>query len=478
MPSKKQSASRPLEITGTAVSRRRFIYTSALTASSLALAGCLSPGARYKSPNEKLDVAIIGCDGKGDVDSAGMAGENIVALCDVDANALAKAAAKWPKARQYRDYRVMLDKEKGINATTVTIPDHSHASAALRAIQRGVHVYCQKPLTHTVSEARILTLAARRHKVATQMGNQGHCNESIRKLCEMIWSGAIGPVRAVHCWTDRPYWYQGLTRPGGTDPVPAALDWDLWLGPAATRPFVDQWPDASFAGTRQSIYARRHPNVYHPFSWRGWWEFGCGSLGDMGCHVMDAPNWALQLGPPASVELVDSSKITLEMAPYWSILRYQFPDRGDGLPACSLTWYDGGKKPPVPVEMEAKKWDDNGTLFIGDKGKIVCGALSETPHLLPESLMKEYQFPPPGIPRVPGNDAYLDFIRACKGGPAASSNFDIAGPLTETVLLGNLAMRVGRPGVPLLWDPFRLEVVNAPEAAAFIQTEYREGWAI
>jgi len=464
-----------LTITGTTVTRRRFIYTSALAASSLALAGCLSSGTRYRSPNEKLDVGIIGCDGKGDVDSAGMAGENIVALCDVDTNALAKAAKKWPHARQYRDYRVMLDKEQTIDAVTVTIPDHQHAPAAMRAIQCGKHVYCQKPLTHMISEARALTQVARKYKVATQMGNQGHCNESIRKLCEMIWSGVIGPIREVHCWTDRPYWYQGLTRPGGTDVVPDSLDWDLWVGPAPMRPYVGQWPAASYAGTHQSKYASMHPNVYHSFGWRGWWDFGCGSLGDMGCHVMDAPNWALSLGAPLSVELVDSSRLTLEMAPYWSIIRYQFPDRGN-LPACTLTWYEGGKQPELPPEMAGKKWDDNGTLFIGDQGKIVCGALSETPHLLPESRMADYQFPAPTIPRVPGNDAYQDFIRACKGGPAASSNFDVSGPLTETVLLGNLALRL--PGKKLQWDAASMTVANAPEAAPFILAQYRDGWGI
>ena len=465
----------PLIITGTAVTRRRFIYTSAMAASSLALAGCLTPTGRYRSPNDKLDVGIIGCDGKGEVDSAGMASENIVALCDVDTNALAKAAKKWPKARQYRDYRVMLDKEKTIDAVTVTIPDHQHAPAAMRAIQRGKHVYCQKPLTHMISEARALKLAARKHKVATQMGNQGHCNESIRKLCEMIWTGVIGPIREVHCWTDRPYWYQGLTRPRRTDPVPNTLDWDLWVGPAAMRPYVGVWTEASFKGTQQSKYAHFHPHVYHDYGWRGWWDFGCGSLGDMGCHVMDAPNWALSLGAPSSVELVASSRLTLEMAPYWSIVRYEFPDRGN-LPACTLTWYEGGKQPELPPEMAGKQWDDNGTLFVGDKGKILCGALSDSPHLLPDTLMKDYHFPAPTIPRVPGNDAYQDFIRACKGGPAASSNFEVSAPLTETVLLGNLAMRL--PGRKLHWDAATMTVTNAPDAAPFIQAQYREGWGI
>ena len=465
----------PISITGSAVTRRRFIYTSALTASSLALAGCLSPRAGRWSPNEKLAVGIIGCGGKGEVDSAGMAGENIVALCDVDANALAKAAQKWPKARQYRDYRVMLDQEKTIDAVTVSIPDHQHAPAAMRAIERGKHVYCQKPLTHTISEARALTLAARKYKVATQMGNQGHCNNNIRKLCEMIGSGVIGQVRQVHCWTDRPIWYQGLSRPRGTDPVPGSLDWDLWVGPAPMRPYLDKWPAASYAGSQQSASAGNYPNVYHTFSWRGWWDFGCGALGDMGCHVMDAANWALALGAPASVELLAASRLVLEMAPRWSIIRYQFPERGDKA-ACSLTWYDGGKQPELPPEMEGEAWEDNGTLFVGDKGKIVCGGLSENPRLLPRSRMAGYQFPAPTIPRVPGNDPYQDFIRACKGGPPASSNFNVSGPFTEMVLLGNVAIRVF--GKKLEWNAAAMTVANAPGAAAFIQAQYREGWEI
>ncbi len=463
---KSPSAPVRLEIPLRSLSRRHFIYTTALAASSLALVGRAAPRRAYKSPNEKLDIAIIGCGGKGQVDSTNLAnaGENIVALCDVDAKNLAKAALKWPNAKQYRDYREMIEKEKSADAVTVSIPDHHHAPAAMRAIKARKHVYCQKPMTHTVSEARALTLAAREYKVMTQMGNQGHSDEGIRQLCEMIWSGAIGTVREAHSWTNRPIWPQGLVRPKTTDPVPANLDWDLWLGPAPERPFVSQWPDDKMRDRR----------IYHPFAWRGWWDFGCGALGDMACHVMDGANWALKFGSPSSVELVDSSPVSVDMAPNWSIIRYQFPER-EGLPPCTYTWYDGGKKPERPKEMEAENWESSGTLFIGDKGKILCGEYIGRPRLLPESSMAEYKRPTQTIPRVPGNSPYKDWIRACKGGPPACSNFDVSGPFTEVVVLGNLALRLGKK---IDWDGVNMKAKGLPEADQYIHAQYRKGWEI
>ena len=384
-----------IELPRTGLTRRHFLYTTALGAASVVVAGRTTARTLGKSPNEKLDVAIIGTAGKGQVDSNAIAqaGENIVALCDIDSKNLAKAALKWPNAKQYRDYRVMIEKEKSADAVTVSIPDHHHAPAAMRAIRAGKHVYCQKPMTHTVSEARALTLAAREHKVVTQMGNQGHSGEGIRQLCEMIWSGAIGTVREAHSWTNRPIWPQGLVRPKVSDPVSEYLDWDLWLGPAPERPYVSQWPDTTMRDRR----------IYHPFAWRGWWDFGCGALGDMACHVMDGANWALKFGSPASVEVVDASPVSVDMAPNWSIIRYQFPER-EGLPPCTYTWYDGGKKPEKPKEMEAERWESSGTIFIGDKGKIMCGEYIGRPRLLPESSMADYKRPDPTIPRVPGND--------------------------------------------------------------------------
>jgi predicted dehydrogenase len=477
------------------LSRRQFIYYSTLAAGTLAVSG-YPARAKLKSPNEKLDIGIIGCRGKGSVDSEGLAGrpdkdgnrsgENIVAICDVDAEALASAAAKWPKARQYRDYREMIEKEKSIDAVTVSIPDHHHAPAAMRAIQAGKHVYCQKPMTHAISEARALTLAARKYKVVTQMGNQGHSQEGIRRLCEMIWSGVIGQVSEAHCWTNRPIWPQGRTRPPGSDPVPDYLNWDTWIGPAPMRPFVQSWPEerqTEQTGDGQSNgngkrRRRRQNGVYHPFNWRGWWDFGCGALGDMACHVMDGANWALKLGAASSVELVGSGPISPDMAPTSSIIKYQFPAR-EGMPPCTLTWYDGGNKPEKPKEMEAERWESSGTIFIGDKGKIMCGEYCGNPRLLPESSMADYKRPDPTIPRIPGNDQealpYIDFIRACKGGPPACSNFDVSGPFSEIVLLGNLALRLGKK---MEWDSAHMRVKGCPEADQYIHPTYRKGWSV
>jgi predicted dehydrogenase len=449
-----------VELPSRALNRRQFLYTTALAAGSLALSSRAARPTRLKSANEKLDIAAIGTAGKGGDDAANFASENIVALCDVNADALAAAAKKWPQACLYRDYRIMLEAEKHLDAVTIGIPDHHHAPAAMLAIKSGRHVYCQKPLTRTISEARALTLAARKYKVATQMGNQGHSAEGNRRLCEMIWSGVIGAVREVHCWSDRPIWPQGAPRPRGSDPVPAHLDWDLWVGPAPIRPYVDKWPKGEV--------------VYQPIAWRGWWDFGCGALGDMACHIMDGANWALKLGAPATVEIVDSAPLCAESPPAWAILRYHFPARGE-MPPCTMTWYDGGKMPARPPEMEGEKFEGNASLFIGDNGKILSGCYGERPRLLPESSMADYKLPAPTLPRVPGNSSYLDFIRACKGGPAACSNFDVSGPFTETVLLGNLALRAGKT---IEWDAVKMRAKNAPEAGQYIHAHYRKGWSV
>jgi predicted dehydrogenase len=451
------------------LNRRRFIYSSALAAGALA-AGAASalPRVNYKSPNEKLDLGGIGTGGRGGNDIDGVSGENIVALCDVDSDHLADAGRRFPKARLYADYRVMLEKEKGMDGVTIGIPDHHHAPAAMIAMSLGKHVYCEKPLTHTVWEARQMAHAARKYKVATQMGNQGHCGTGNRELCEMIWAGAIGQVREVHCWTDRckPFWTQGILRPPGSDPVPASLNWDLWIGAAPMRSFVANWPK-DFPGARQGA-------VYHPNVWRGWWDFGCGPIGDMACHIMDGAYWSLKLGPPTSVTVVQSTGPTADMPPLESILRYQFPARGEMEP-CTLTWYDHGLKPPKPAESEANELDGNGALLIGDKGKILTGCYGEHPRLLPESLMTDYKRPPATIPRVPGDSPHQDWIRACKGGVAACSNFEISGPFTEMVLLGNLALRLNKR---LEWDSANLRVKNAPEASRFIKKHYRHGWRV
>jgi predicted dehydrogenase len=467
-------------VTTLRLNRRRFIYSSALAAGALATR--LTPadaGVKLKSANEKLNIGCIGVGGwRGVQDVAGLANldqkgapqENIVALCDVDDNFMMAMARNLPGAKRYKDYREMLDKEKTLDAVSVTIPDHQHGPAAMMAMALGRHVYCEKPLTHSVWETRQLMLAARKYGVVTQMGNQGHCGDGNRRLCELIAAGAIGAVREVHCWTDRPVhveggpgWVQGHERPPGSDPVPANLDWSLWLGPAPPRPYVAGWPeDKSVA-------------VYCPHVWRGWWDFGCGAIGDMACHIMDGPYWALKLGAPATVDLVKSSKLMPEMAPWASVIKFEFPARGD-MPPCSLTWYDGGQKPPKPAELEAgQELEDNGALLIGDKGKLVAGTYGENLHFLPESRMVGYKWPAQTIPRVPKESPHLDFIQACKGGTAPCSNFDVSGPFTEMALLGNVALRLGKK---IEWDPVNLKCPGTPEADAILHPTFREGWKV
>lgn len=456
------------------LNRRRFIYLSGLAATAAAFTGCAAPGPRFKLPSQKLNIGAIGVGGKGASDVAGCEMENIVAICDVDQNTLNKSAERYPGATKYSDYRKMFEKQKDLDAIIVSTTDHHHFLASMLAIENGMHVYCQKPLTHSIWEARKLTEAARKKGVATQMGNQGHCGDGVRELCEMIWAGAIGDVREVHSWSDRPIWPQGLGRPAGKDPVPAILDWDVWIGPAPMRPFVAKWPESQAPG-----YKRGGGAIYHPFGWRGFWDFGCGALGDMGCHIMDPAVWALKLKAPTSVEPVEIEGVSDDMAPSAAVLRYQFPSR-DGLPPVTYFWYDGKKQPAKPKEMEAAGLQGNGTLFIGSKGKLVCEAYGGNPTLLPESRMKDYVKPPQSIPRIPdtvneSNKSYFDWIRACKGGPEASSNFNVSGPFTETVLLGNLALRLNKK---IEWDAKNMRAKNAPEAAPMIRREYREGWSI
>lgn len=416
------------------------------------------------SPNEKLNIAAIGCAGQGGSDINGVASENIVALCDVDWNHAAGTFKKFPKAKQYKDFRKMLDEEKNIDAVIVATPDHMHAFASLAAIKLGKHVYCEKPLTHSVWEARQITLAARRAKVATQMGNQGQASEGTRLLCETIWDNAIGPVREAHIWTDRPsnglfneYWPQGVARPTDTPRVPETLDWDLWLGPAPARPY--------------------HP-AYVPFKWRGWWDFGTGALGDIGCHSFDPVFRALKLGAPSSVE-ASSTRVNEETYPLASMVTYQFPARGD-MPPVKLVWYDGGLRPPRPAELEdSLEMGATGALLIGDSGKMLGQRARWT--FIPESRAVEYGTPPRKLERSPGH--YVEWIQACKGGSQKpGSNFDWAGPLAETVLLGNVALRLKLRDAltkqKLLWDPVKFQFTNLPEANQFLRREYRKGWSL
>lgn len=397
----------------------------------------------------RLNIGFIGVGNKGAENLKNLTDQNVVALCDVDENFLNAAAQKLPGARKYRDFRKMLE-QKDIDAVVVTTPDHTHAVAAMAAIRLGRHVYCEKPLTHDIYEARQLAAAAKGQKVASQMGNGGHASEALRSAVDWVQAGVIGPIREVHAWSNRPIWPQGISRPTDSPPVPRQLDWDLWLSTAPERPF--------------------NP-AYHPFNWRGWWDFGTGALGDMGCHIIDAAYWALDLGQPDWVE-AESSPVNPETAPKWSIVRYRFPARGQ-LPAVNLTWYDGGKLPPRELthDYPEPKFPDNGSLFVGEKGRLIL--TQGKVRLLPESVWKDFQAPTRRIPQSPGH--YQEWIDACKGGPPAFSNFDYASCLTEAVLLGNVALRVGRH---IEWDEKNLQVRNAPEAARWIRREYRKGWTL
>ncbi len=457
--------------TANGLSRRRFLAASAGLGSATIVPRHVLGGVGHVPPSAKLNIAGIGIAGQGAGDLQNVSSENIVALCDVDRAHAAATFKRYPKASAYADFRVMLEKEdKHIDAVVIATPDHTHAVATMAAIEMGKHVYCEKPLTHSMFEVRHITEAARRAGVATQMGNQGHAGEGIRLICEWIWDGAIGPVREVHAWTTHAVWPQGLQRPTQTPPVPETLDWDLWLGPAPWRPY--------------------HP-AYLPALWRGWWDFGTGGLGDMGCHNLDPVFWALKLGAPTSVEASCSifvptitwdKPFNTESYPRASIVRYEFPAR-EQMPALELTWYDGGLMPRRPRELEdGRQMGDKlgGVIFVGDHGKLMCGSYGSNPRLIPESKMRQYQRPAKSIPRSLGHHA--EWIAACKGGKPAGSNFDYAGALTEMVLLGNVAVRTSlmmqAKGLRLAYDADAMKITNLPEANASMRRTYRQGWTL
>lgn len=436
-----------------------------------------------RSPNSVLNIAGIGVGGRGGAHVISSLSENLVAICDVVDQTLDDCRKQIerqsreqnlnrPLPEQFHDYREMLDKlGDRIDAVFVGTPDHHHAPASLLAMRRGKHVYCEKPLTHSIAEARQLTLTARERKVATQMGNQGRAEPAWRVMCEYLWAGAIGHVREIHVWTDRPgiatrfWWPQGGPRPAGSDPVPAGLHWDTWLGPAPERPFLNAYRDGKFKGKP----------VYQPFVWRGWWDFGTGALGDIGCHALSGMFTALKIEYAEAVELVkDSGDGSAEMFPAASIIRWDIPARG-AEPPCRLFWYDGGLYPPPEVgDLAAgKAYPDNGQILVGDSGKLT---LSGGPRLLPAEKMRTFPKPAEVIPRCASNH-FQEWVTACKGGRAPFSNFDHAGPLTEFVLLGNLAIRAG-VGKRVQWDGPNMRCTNLPDLNQFVQRAYREGWKI
>jgi len=445
------------------INRRDFIGKTGLAATGMVMVPRFVLGGKgYIAPSDKLNIAAVGSGGMGAGNLSRVESENIVALCDVDFERASGTFKKYSKAKVYKDFRVMMDKQKDIDAVIVATPDHVHAVAAMAAIKRGKHVYVQKPLTHSVFEARKLTEAVREYKVMSQMGNQGRSGEGTRRLAEWIWSGAIGEVKEVHSWTNRPVWPQGIDRPVEQPPVPDTLDWNLWLGPAPERPY--------------------NP-AYLPFNWRAWYDFGAGALGDMGCHVLDPVFHALKLHYPIWVQGSHSYDVhemwkrvdNQETYPSASMITYRFPARG-GMPPVTLKWYDGGILPEWPAELDGAKIPmDGGSMFIGEKGVIVCGTYGGDVQMFPEERFMEFKDIPQTLKRIESGHE-MNWVEACKGGEAACSNFDYSGPLTEMVLMGNLAIRV--PGKRLLWDGENMRVTNDEDANRFIKREYRAGWEL
>jgi predicted dehydrogenase len=503
---------------------RRYFFFGSLLAGALPSNGFGSvPSLKalgYKSPNEKLNIASIGAGGKAASDIRACAQtENIVALCDVDDNRAEGIFKQFPNAAKYKDFRVMLEKQSDVDAVIVTIPDHMHAAAALTAMQLGKHVYVQKPLAHTVWECRELQKAADKYKVATQMGNQGYSNEGTRQCAEMVWNGEIGNVTEVHAWTNRPAWPQGIAESPTASPVPSWLDWDLWLGVAAERAYSDD---------------------YLPFSWRGFYDFGLGALGDMACHILGAPNMALRLTAPTSVECIRQEGRSDQYYPASSVVRFDFPARG-AMPPVKIFWYDAmrGEQPVFPNAPQTEILGDlprtregsanstvepkerqlqgqvfteqffqpkpetprtprpastkpmsardekeahwmslintgtNGSLLVGDKGMITTGTYGENTRLLPVEKMRGYEFPPEFLPRSPGH--YRDWIRACKGGAPACSNFSVSAPFTEWIGLGALAIKMN---TKLDWDAENMRITNNEEANRLLKPVVRKGWKI
>ncbi len=457
-------------------SRREFLKTATrVLGAGMAAQTIVVPPRVHAASGDKVRLAAVGVGGKGAGDIRETAKDQIVvALCDVDQRQAVRSRQLFPDAKFYTDWREMLEKEaKHIDGVTVSTPDHMHAPVTMTALSLGLATYTQKPLTRTVHEARQLRLAAERAGVATQMGNQHHSGIGYRMTVQLIQAGVIGPVKEAHTWSNRPIWPQGLDRPTGSDPVPDTLDWDRWLGVAPKRPFKANWPKAlGYQGKKGSVYV--------PFSWRGWYDFGAGALGDMGCHIIDPVYWALELTAPNWVEY-SGPEPKPEMFPTEETLTYEFPGTRYTGDTIRVTWYDGGRKPPRELAQmgnqpsgkdkgKPRELPSNGSLFIGSKGVLMC------PHGSGPQLFPKDNFQGLERPKLKGVDHYMNWTNAIKGDGKTRCPLTYAGPLTESVLLGVIASRV--PGERLYWDAESLRFKNSSQANGFVRADYRQGWDV
>jgi predicted dehydrogenase len=445
-------------------SRRNFLKTSAVAWAAIQFV----PG-RLFGANSQPSLAGIGIGGVGhsQLQGCAQAGFQINALCDVDDNFAKKTFDRYPQARRYRDFRELLQAEGDkIDAVYCGTPDHTHALITLAALRRKKHVCCVKPLTRTIHESRLVVAEARRAGVATQVTASPNTTDGACRTCELIAAGALGPVREVHIWSNRPIWPQGMERPAGQDIIPASFDWKLWLGPAPERPFRQSWPEGHPALTQMNM-AGKPPSrsVYHPFNFRGWWDFGTGALGDMGCHYFNTPFRALQLASPVRVSAT-ATKVLAESAPLAALVTYEFPARGQ-MPPVRLIWYDGGLKPPYPAEMDGEPLPPEGTLYIGDQGKMLGH------QILDEARAAKFKDLPRTLPRRGGT--WVEWFQAVQGGEPAGCHFDGAGPLAEAVQLGNIAIRRGKR---LEWDTARRKFTNDPAANQYVEEPCHNGWSL
>ena len=457
------------------ITRRDTLKAAAAVAAAAIVPRHVLGGPGKTAPSDRINLAGVGVGGvgHGQIGNCAEVGFHVAVLCDIDQLYAKRSYDKYPQARRYRDFREMLETEGDkIDAVYCGTPDHTHAVVSMAALKKRKHVLTVKPLTRTVAEGRALAAESARAGVATQMTASPASTESGCRTCELIWDGAIGDVTEAHIWSNRPLWPQGMLRPPGEDPVPETFDWDLWLGPAPKRPFKNVWPKGS---TELAVApsGKNRNGVYHPWNFRGWYDFGTGAMGDMGCHHFNTPRRALKLGHPTAV----SASATRRLAESWplaSIITWEFPKR-HGMPATRVLWYDGGLMPPRPAELETgRNLPSSGILYVGTKGKMLATGTSGVPRIIPETKMKAYTLPPESLARRSG--IYGEWIEAIRGGQPTSETWHTdAVPLTEIVLLGALAARTGQH---LTWDPKKVEFPNSRTASKLLHPDYQNGWKL